>query len=130
MISYAIMIFLLLNIDTLNSTMDSTLESIVEAERAGVDTTDLVNRFNEVLNMSDCQECIDTIKQRLAEIENDAKVLKNNAIERDKLNTILAYTVYAPIAAFIVALASLYVYDMMQAYKVQRLNMKVRKKDE
>lgn len=115
MIAYAIIMLLIMNNALLNSTIDSTLESIIKAEKAGADTTELVDRFNKVL-FDNCQECTE-IKDSLLEIENEARYLKNQSIEKNNFNAIIAYIVYAPIAALVATLSSLYIYEKWRVYK-------------
>lgn len=126
-----LLILLLLNSMSLDDAIDRALESINAAEDAGAETSVLVDRMNKVLEQMECDKCIDDIKAELASIIKEAEALRDEAISKKEMNAIFIYSIYVPIASFLVSFFALYVYDRWKVYDDNKfLSMRIKERED
>lgn len=118
--------------DFVAATTDQALKSIKSAEIAGADITDLVARFNMVLDLqrqaergtfTSCpsyDECIVQANDMMLEIVQDASTLANEATAKSEQANVMMFTVYVPVGSFIASVVIVVLFRAWQARRAKR----------
>jgi len=126
---------------TVTTSLDSVIMSIRDAELAGADVSDLTNRFNIALNLkeqadkstfnscSSREDCIERANIKLVKIIKDAELLKEHTKVESEFQTLIGFTIYAPLTAFATSIVGYCSFKGWRSYQVKRyLAMEIRKK--
>ncbi len=108
---------ILLITSSLEGISKEAIIAILEAESYDVDVSTLIERFNYLQNLDNCnQECIDEYNS----IIEDANNLKNTTRSKMINNYIFIFGIYIPIIAFLSSLLIIYIYDYINKFNLDR----------
>lgn len=125
----------------ISASPELVVESIKDAQIAGAEVSDLVSSFNIALdlieqadksNFNSCssyEDCNEKALQIFVKVTNDAHLMKEQAEAASTLQKSVNLSVYAPIAAFIVAVIGYLSFKEWKSRQVKRLlEMEIEKK--
>ncbi len=94
--------------------------AIQEAEEDGADVSTLIDRFNYLQTVDDCDEgCINEYNS----IIKEAKALKSFVSSKAIMDYIFIFGIYMPIIAFSLSSLIIYMYDLLKRFKLKRFMM-------
>ncbi|MEM4237464.1 MAG: hypothetical protein QW050_00575 [Candidatus Nitrosocaldaceae archaeon] len=129
------MIELLIMLFIIDSSIDEHIEqaiiSIKSAEEFGADTSSLVDRLKQTINViEECKEGIENSKIELNSIIDDAKALREDAINSRNLSTAYSY-ILSVIIAVIISVIVVYTYNKWKLIEHKRfMSMRIKEREE
>jgi len=118
----------------------SALDGIQQAEASGAEVSELINRFNNAMDLleqaetsdfrscNSYDECIQSADKMFVDIANDAAMSKQQT-ENLKNEEVASSVLYAIIVAFVISFLALSLYRLGKQYQMQRfLDMEIREK--
>ncbi len=127
--------------DFVEATTAQAIRSIKNAEQAGADVAYLVEKFNVAIdllqkaennNYSTCpshDECVIQANEILLSIVDEASLLANQATARNEQFVVLMFTVYVPVASFLLSVAIVVIYRAWKDRRIKRFQtMNIRQK--
>jgi hypothetical protein len=118
----------------LSSAVAYAFEGIRQAEAAGADVSNIIDRFNSALDLerqagtleyescaSNNSDCVHVAKGIFQSIIEESQLLKQNAEQMSTLSALMIFIVYVPVGAFAVSLAVFYSYKALNSRKLRKL---------
>ncbi len=125
------------------SSIDSAVAGIQRAATAGVDVSDLTDKFNLGLDFlrqaqdSDFSSCSHTEDCQIQADEIFAFITKESAILAEQseaasnYHTIMTYALFVPSVAFVASLSIIYLFKVWKSYQIKRfLDMEISEKED
>jgi hypothetical protein len=122
--------------------VDTAFDNIRQAEIAGADVSNLVERFNYALELlhqgqisssnkscSSYTNCVADAQEIFSQITNESASYRENAGRDFYYNVVGIFALYAPLGAFLISFFGLHSYKSWKSYQIKKfLDLEIREK--
>jgi hypothetical protein len=122
--------------------VDTAFDNIRQAEIAGADVSNLVERFNYALELlhqgqisssnkscSSYTNCVADAQEIFSQITNESASYREHAGRDFYYNVVGIFALYAPLGAFLISFFGLYSYKSWKSYQIKKfLDLEIREK--
>jgi hypothetical protein len=142
LLSNSVDINLTVNNNMTEPSVDSAFDNIKQAESAGADISNLVERFNNALELlhqaqisssnkscSSYTNCVADAQEIFSQISNESASFREHAGRDFYYNVVGIFALYAPLGAFLISFFTLYSYKSWKSYQIKKfLDLEIREK--
>jgi hypothetical protein len=140
LLSNSIDINLTANNNMTQTSVDTAFDNMKQAESAGADVSNLVERFNDALELlhqaqisgfnkscSSYTNCIADAQEIFSQITNESASYREHAGRDFYYNVFGIFALYAPLGAFLISFFGLYSYKSWKSYQIKKfLDLEIR----
>jgi hypothetical protein len=122
------------------TSVDTAFDNMKQAESAGADVSNLVERFNDALGLlhqaqissfnkscSSYTNCIADAQEIFSQITNESASYREHAGRDFYYNVFGIFALYAPLGAFLISFFGLYSYKSWKSYQIKKfLDLEIR----